>query len=96
MNGNKFTTGQIMRKPVEVVKGRILLVELKSLSNHGCLYRHSPHLLVQATSERFLFKISLASESHWLQPMLVLSIHWWPTPIFVGGLIVNVVQDPYC
>ena len=24
MNGNKFTTGQILRKPVEVVKGQIL------------------------------------------------------------------------
>ena len=24
MNGNKFATGQIMRKPVEVAKGRIL------------------------------------------------------------------------
>jgi hypothetical protein len=24
MNGNKFATGQILRKPVEVVKGRIL------------------------------------------------------------------------
>ena len=24
MNGNKFTTGQILRQPVEVVKGRIL------------------------------------------------------------------------
>jgi hypothetical protein len=24
MNGNKFATGQILEKPVEVVKGRIL------------------------------------------------------------------------
>jgi hypothetical protein len=24
INGNKFATGQILRKPVEVVKGRIL------------------------------------------------------------------------
>jgi hypothetical protein len=24
MNGNKFATGEILRKPVEVVKGRIL------------------------------------------------------------------------
>jgi hypothetical protein len=24
MNGNKFTSGQILRKPVKVVKGRIL------------------------------------------------------------------------
>jgi hypothetical protein len=25
MNGNKFATGQILEKPVEVVKGRILV-----------------------------------------------------------------------
>jgi hypothetical protein len=25
MNANKFATGQILRKPVEVVKGRILV-----------------------------------------------------------------------
>ena len=25
MNGNKFATGQILRKPVEVVKGQILV-----------------------------------------------------------------------
>jgi hypothetical protein len=24
MNGNKFATGQILKKPVEVVKGRVL------------------------------------------------------------------------
>ena len=39
---------------------------------------HSPHLLVLATSEQFLpaggtFRAILASESHWLQPVLVLS-----------------------
>ena len=33
MNDNKFTTGQILKKPVKVVKGRILDVELKSLPN---------------------------------------------------------------
>jgi len=42
---------------------------------------HSPHLLVRATNERFLssgdtFRASLASESHWLQPVMVLSVHW--------------------
>ena len=42
-----------------------------------------PHLLVRATSERFLptwatFRAGLASENHWLQPVLVLTIHWWP------------------
>jgi hypothetical protein len=46
----------------------------------------SPHLLVLATSERFLatsrgtFRTILASESHWLQPVMVLSVHWWPAP----------------
>ena len=39
--------------------------------------------MVQATSERFplaraTFRSVLASESHWLQPLLVLTIHWWP------------------
>jgi hypothetical protein len=39
-----------------------------------------PHLLVQATNERFLpargtFKVGLASESHWLQQVLVLTVH---------------------
>jgi len=53
---------------------------------------HSPHLLVQATSERFLpaggtFRVILANESHWLQPMLVLFIHWWPAPTGVGSVL---------
>ena len=47
---------------------------------HMSLIAH-PHLLVQATSERFLpagstFRHGLASESHWLQPVLVLTGHW--------------------
>ena len=42
-----------------------------------------PHLLVRATSERFpparaTFKCVVASESHWLQPVLVLTVRWWP------------------
>ena len=54
----------------------------------------SPHLLVLATSERFLstrgsFRVILASESHWLQPVLVLSGHWWPTPTCVGRVKVR-------
>ena len=45
-------------------------------------------MLVLATSERFLptgdtIKTILASESHWLQPMLVLPVQWWPTPASV-------------
>ena len=59
---------------------------------------HSPHLLKQATSERFVlawatFTAILASESHWLQPAMVLFVHWWPTPISVGGLLV-LVRSP--
>ena len=54
-----------------------------------------PHLLVRATSKRFLqaratFRSVLASESHWLQPVLVLTVHWWPAPVSVGGLLMNV------
>ena len=50
------------------------------------------HLLVRATNERFLparatFKSVLASKSHWLQPVLVLTIRWWHAPISVGGLL---------
>ena len=52
-----------------------------------------PHLLVRATSERFLpaggtFRAILASESHWLQPVLVLSVHWWPGPAGVGRVLI--------
>ena len=44
INGNKFATSQILEKSVEVVKGRILVVELKSLPNHesiDCFYHKS-------------------------------------------------------
>ena len=37
MNGNKFATGQILRKPVEVVKGRILAGWAQK-SPKPCLY----------------------------------------------------------
>ena len=52
-------------------------------------------MLVRATSERFLpagdiFRAILASESHWLQPILVPSVHWWPAPIGVGSVLVGV------
>ena len=54
----------------------------------------SPHMMVLATSEQFLqargtFRAILASESHWLQPMLILSFHWWPTPAGVGRVLVT-------
>jgi hypothetical protein len=50
-----------------------------------------PQLLVLATTERFLpagatLRGGLNSENHWLQPVLVLTVHWWPTPVSVGGL----------
>ena len=53
----------------------------------------SPHLLVLVTNERFLlaggtFRAILANEIHWLQPVLVLSIHWWPPPVGVGRILV--------
>ena len=43
--------------------------------------RHCPHLLMWATSERFLpargnFRAILTTKSHWLQPVLVLFVHW--------------------
>ena len=48
-----------------------------------------PHLLVWATSERFpltraVFRSALASESHWLQPLLVFTVHWWPDTSLCG------------
>ena len=52
----------------------------------------SPHLLVLAISERFLraggtFRAILASESHWLELVLVLSVHWWQAPAGVGRVL---------
>ena len=48
--------------------------------------------MVRATSERFLqagtiFGVGLAGESHWLQLVLVLTVHLWPAPVGVGGLL---------
>jgi hypothetical protein len=72
-----------------------VIVQVMTIS--GALI-HSPHLLVRATGERFLpargtFTASLASESHWLQPMLILSVtlhslvtHTSKSPVSVGGL----------
>jgi hypothetical protein len=52
----------------------------------------SPHLLVLATIERFLsaggtISAISSNESHWLQPMLVLSVHWWPTQVGVRRVL---------
>ena len=40
-----------------------------------------------------LVGVSLASESHWLQPVLVLTVRWWPAPINVGGLLLSPNQQ---
>ena len=40
INGNKFATGQILKKPVEVVKGRILAGWAQK-SPEPCLYNTS-------------------------------------------------------
>ena len=51
-----------------------------------------PHLLVRAINERFLpsrntFRNVLASESQWLQPVLVLTVRWWPNTSKCGWAI---------
>jgi len=56
--------------------------------------------MVLATNERFLpargtFRAILASESHWLQPVLVFSVRWWPTPVGVGRVLV-IQGHPLC
>ena len=53
------------------------------------------HKLVRATNERFLptwatFRDGLASESHWMPLVLEFTVHCWPAPISVGGLLDNV------
>ena len=50
-----------------------------------------PHILVRATNEQFLpagatFRVGSASESHWLQSVLVLTVHWWRALICGVGL----------
>ena len=64
--------------------------ESSDRSRGRCLIAH-PHLLVRAISERFLparatFKSVLASESHSLQLVLVLTVQWWSAPVSVRGL----------
>jgi hypothetical protein len=61
----------------------------------------SSHLLVLATCERFLptwgtFRAILASESHWLQRVLVLSIRWGPTPACVGRVLLKLPSMRVC
>jgi hypothetical protein len=57
--------------------------KIQPLREGQCKLIAHPHLLVQATSERFLpawstFTHGLANERHWLQPVLILTVHWWP------------------
>jgi hypothetical protein len=47
---------------------------------------------MRTTNERFLsagvtFEVGLASECRCMQLVLVLTVHWWPTPVSVGGLL---------
>ena len=61
-----------------------------SMPNTHLIIAH-PHLLVRTISERFLlawaiFGVGLTNESHWLQPMLVLTIHRWLAPVSVDRL----------
>ena len=35
------------------------------------------------------FSPTSAIECHWLQPMMVLTVHWWPAPVCVGGLLLT-------
>jgi hypothetical protein len=39
-------------------------------------------------TSRGTFRAILASASHWLQPVLVLFVQWWPTPTGVGRVLV--------
>jgi hypothetical protein len=45
INGNKFATGQILKKPVEVVKGRILAGWAQSLTNPEPVARGNTRIL---------------------------------------------------
>jgi hypothetical protein len=33
------------------------------------------------------FEVGLANECRCMQLVLVLTVHWWPTPVSVGGLL---------
>ena len=51
-----------------------------------------------STNERFLptggtFRVILANENHWLRPVMVLSIHWWPAPAGVGRVYVCLTNN---
>ena len=42
---------------------------------------------------RAIFRVGSATESYWLQRMLVLTVHWWPAPVCVGGLLATCWMD---
>jgi hypothetical protein len=65
INGNKFATGKILGKLVEVVKGQIYLVELKGLPNpapQGWL--HFFTLPSKHTSQCFEYGGDLENDRH--------------------------------
>ena len=40
------------------------------------------------------FRAILVNERHRLQPVLVLSVHWWPAPASVGSVLATHVWPP--
>ena len=65
---------RLSHPPISITKPYMIMII------YGHMIAH-PHLLVWATSERFLptggtFRVGLASESHWLQLVLVFTVHW--------------------
>ena len=89
----KWETRTIILGQREYVLGSLTL-KLK-----GWLLIARPHLLVRTTSERFppakaTFRSVLASESHWLQPLLVLTVRWWTGTSKCGRAITH--NHPPC
>ena len=53
-----------------------------------------PHLLVWVIGERWVLAVVATNGSRrlnqlWKRPMMVGIVHWWPTPVSVGGLYVS-------
>ena len=74
-NSNNYTTKYAILCHQFRLSCSILIVK------HGIIA--NPHLLVRATSERFpparaTFRSVLANKSQQLQPLLVLTVRWWP------------------
>jgi hypothetical protein len=68
MNGNKFATGQILRKPVEVVKGRILA---------GWAQKSPEPWSGAANTDS---NVSLDLENYSLVPRKCIALHLYPAP----------------